>query len=248
MHPDYRLTPKKSKLVQCFLKHGSHYLAGVEAGYNEKDCQVIHNTIFQQIPVKLAIATTEAAEFETDEDDFYLTSGLTPQLARLAVECSTEDNMRQAALNAGFNPDYIDDLCNEALKNPTFLTAVRDHTSAQIKRISLSKDAVLSELMGIAFSNITDYLSDDWRLKDKGEIPKELLKAVSDVEVKENKFGETSKIKMHSKINALQMLGQYLNMFKEDKSTGPDEGNSKEVSDVELLHQVLSLVDRSKRG
>ncbi len=252
MYSEYRLTPKKSKLITAYMLSGDHYLAAKKAGYGEKAARDIHTTVFQEVAVRQAIQSAEDKEFdegEFDNDDYYINSGLTPQLALLALECSVEDNMRQAAINAGFNPLLIRDLCDEALRNPKFHEAIKMHTSAKIKRIGLSQDRLIGELMRIAFSNIGDFVKDDWDLKDKNNVDAESMFAVSEVKIQETKFGVNKTIKLHSKTTALTLLSEHLGIIKvKDTDIAMNEKDKEPISDTEILEKAKAFAEATMRN
>lgn len=234
------------------MDSGDHYRAAKKAGYGEKAALDIHTTVFQEVAVRQAIQAAEDKEYDEGEfnnDDYYINSGLTPQLALLAIECSVEDNMRQAAINAGFNPLLIKDLCDEALRNPKFHEAIQMHAIARVKRVGLTQDRVLGEVMRIAFSTMEDFVKDDWSLKAKDDVDSESMFAVSEVKIQETKFGTNKTIKLHSKTAALSLLSEHLGLTRvKDAGTGEHEKDKEPVSDTELLEKAKAFAQAAMRN
>ncbi|PMB27801.1 terminase small subunit [Fischerella thermalis] len=75
------------------------------------------------------------------------------------------------------------------------------------------EEMTINELEVVAFSNITDFvtLGHTVRLKPIKEIPPEKLIAIASIT---QKRGETT-IKLHDKVKALSLIGDYLGLFSE---------------------------------
>jgi phage terminase small subunit len=77
---------------------------------------------------------------------------------------------------------------------------------------------ILEELMRIAFFDIRDVLS--WTdtgvaFIDSTKIDENAARAISEIKETANNFGGSRSIKMHDKLKALELLGRYAGMFKE---------------------------------
>ena len=91
------------------------------------------------------------------------------------------------------------------------------------KRTEVTQDMVINELAAIAFSNATDFarVKDGFvRIDETDELDEKVKKAI--VGIKEGKNG--IEISMANKMQALELLGRHLGMFKDkleiSKSTG----------------------------
>jgi len=251
MYQDFRLSRKKTKMVAAYLEHGCEYEAAIAAGYTRKQASYAEDTLFQEIPVLQAISAANRAEFGTDDEEseeYYLNSGLTSMMARFALECSQEDNMLKAAHSAGYYEESARDACKEAIENPLFLEAVQLHTDAQIKRVSLTKDRVLSEIMKIAFFDIRKIFDEFGKLISPEEYDDDTAAVVSEYNVSEHKFGTNIKTKTHDKIKALIALGQHLDIFKDDRGKKPEDDDNRDISNVELMAKAAAFVQAATRG
>ena len=82
------------------------------------------------------------------------------------------------------------------------------------KKLSLTKEKILAELMRIGFSDIGD--AAEWTdsavlIKDSARLSKDVRAAIREVSIVGNKV----RLKMHSKIDALVRLGEHLGLFKQ---------------------------------
>ena len=73
-----------------------------------------------------------------------------------------------------------------------------------LERAGLTAERWAEELASIALSDITDYVNGDWSLKAASDIPKLHTRVIESVEDTAN----GKKIKLHSKLNALQKIGE----------------------------------------
>lgn len=88
----------------------------------------------------------------------------------------------------------------------------------KLAEIDVEASQVLRELKYIGFSDLSDYCV--WKnrgivLKRSDQLTYEQTKAIQSIQ--ETKTG--IKITLHSKLNALRMMGEYLNMFSSDDSS-----------------------------
>lgn len=94
------------------------------------------------------------------------------------------------------------------------------------ERLAVTAERVLEELAKIAFCDPADVMSWDGRritLKGSHEIPTELRAAIQEVSERAHaNGGRTLRVKMASKIQALDLLGKSLDLWKEAQGdTGP---------------------------
>ena len=148
------------------------------------------------------------------------------------------------------------------MKQPAVAAAIERAMRARARRTRISADAVLTELAAVAFADMGDYmvLGEDGALRfDFSALPEGATKAVAEVTQEEfnaRHAGETrtvrrTRFKLHSKLTALQRLGQHLGLFKPPLAPGetarPGEGNDAPVlSDLERAHRIIALLERAK--
>ena len=86
------------------------------------------------------------------------------------------------------------------------------------KRTEITADKVIKELGRVAFSNMKEYAEWDKNgvdLKPSSELTEAQAVVVEAVKETVSKEGGTLSIKLFNKLNALEMLSKYFNLFKE---------------------------------
>jgi phage terminase small subunit len=128
-------------------------------------------------------------------------------------------NGKQAAIRAGYSVKSAKVTASRMLTNAN----LRNELSKQIREIydnyKNDQEKVIRELAVVGFSRITDYmtiLKEGITIKDTNEIPEELIGAISEVTIADTKDGKRKSIKLHSKIEALKLLGNYHRLFDEN--------------------------------
>ena len=84
-------------------------------------------------------------------------------------------------------------------------------------RLDITPESVAAELAKIGFANADDFFEwGSWgvRLKDSAALPAEMMAAVSEASQSITKDGGSTRIKMHSKVSALDLLSRILGMQK----------------------------------
>lgn len=105
------------------------------------------------------------------------------------------------------------------LSTPTVRRLLNEAKIAQQERTQITADKILQELLLIARSDISKAFNKDGSLKPVHEIPEEVRRAISGVEVLENYVGgkggkiRTHKVKFWDKVAALGLLGKNLRLF-----------------------------------
>jgi len=145
-------------------------------------------------------------------------------------------NAKQAALSAGYAPKRAKEMGYENLTKPHLQAFIQQAKREVDDEDIMTATEVLKELSIIGRSNIRDFITiaegGGIQAKTFEEIPVEICKALESVSedraIKENNDGSSVtvfdkiKFKMHSKIQALDKLGQYSGLWK-DKDQRDDE-------------------------
>jgi len=163
---------------------------------------------------------------------------LTDKQERFIEEYLVDLDSKQACIRAGYSKRSASPQSQKLLSMPKIRSAITIAKKLRAHRTSLNTDAILRELAVVGFSRMSDFA--DWnengvRLKESGLIPPELLAAVS--EVKEGPHGLG--IKLHSKIEALKMLGNHLDIFS-GEHTAPGVEVNVNILNAENLKNSIS--------
>lgn len=102
------------------------------------------------------------------------------------------------------------------------------------KRELLSIDAalVLREVATIAFASMGEYFEQGWSLKDINSLTEHQRRAIEAVQIDEDECGRRIKIKLHSKNQALEMLGKNLKLFTERIEVSPTDGLAELIAEA----------------
>jgi len=158
---------------------------------------------------------------------------LTPKQQRFIEEYLIDLNATQAAIRAGYSEGTAQQIGFENLTKPLIATAVAEAQAERSKRVRVSQDDVLRELMRIGYSDAWNYEQDDHgRLSLVEGAPKDATRAVASVKHKTRtvptKDGDpivehTVEYRLWDKNTALTNLGRHLGMFLDrSELTGPD--------------------------
>lgn len=147
---------------------------------------------------------------------------MTPNQARFVEEYLLDLNATQAAIRAGYSAKTALQQGPRLLGNAGVKAAIQKALAARAKRVEVKADDVLRELLRIATTDISEAYDDEGNLKKLKDIPVDLRRAISGVEVDEiwdgygedrTQTGETKKLKLWDKTRALEMLGKHLKLL-----------------------------------
>jgi len=159
--------------------------------------------------------------------------GITKQQQRFADEYIIDLNGTLAAERAGYSKKTAPQQAVRLLRNVKVQEAIQKALKKRQQRTQITADMVLNEYAKIAFSNIQDYaewIANSVDFINSKQIERDKLAAVESVS--EGKDG--LKIKLHSKLNALDALARHLGIDK--TNTIPDD----DETDIDNLIDCLS--------
>ena len=137
---------------------------------------------------------------------------LTGKQERFCREYKIDFNATRAAVAAGYSKKTAHVIGPENLEKPIIKKRLSQLTGKTVKKLELTEEMVLKEMMLIAFQNTYEIQ----RKIDNGEdLTLAEQKAISGVSKSRNQFGETTTYKVSDKTKGLEMLGKYLAMFKD---------------------------------
>lgn len=125
-------------------------------------------------------------------------------------------NGAQAAIRAGYSPNGADRQAEFLLRIIEVKKAVEEKSAEIADRNQLKADDIINELKAIAFSKITEVVTwEDGKIsiKNSNAIPEAALCCISEISETPTKTGVKTKIKLHNKISALELLGKRLGLF-----------------------------------
>ena len=159
-----------------------------------------------------------------------LTGKLTPKQMQFVKEYMIDLNGAAAARRAGYSEKTAREQAARMLSNVRIQEAIERAFRERQARTEINADRVLQELAIIGFSDIKDYVDIDpdtgaIRAKDFESMRPGASRAIESVTedrtIHEDASGkgvimnDKRRIKLHSKVNALELLGRHLNLFKD---------------------------------
>lgn len=150
---------------------------------------------------------------------------LTPKQKLFCLEYLKDFNATQAAIRAGYGKKGAHTIGSNLLKKKEVADELARKARKITKKAELTVDSVIQELKSIAFSKISDFIvwdADNAYFKSMDDIETDKLGIISEINSSnvKTKDGDNvthnMKIKLHDKMRSLEMLGRYLNLFKEN--------------------------------
>lgn len=142
---------------------------------------------------------------------------------RFCREYVIDLNGTQAAIRAGYSENTANEQAGRLLVNVSIQERIAELKAEIGKRLDITADMVVQELAKIGFSNMNNYINNDFTFKSLDEITVDQSAAISSIEVsefsggKDNRASETKiKFRLHDKRAALVDLGKHIGIFEKD--------------------------------
>jgi phage terminase small subunit len=161
-------------------------------------------------------------------------------------EYLVDRNGTRAAIAAGYAPKSASVTSCRLLRNAKVQAAVSELTEERLERLEVTADAVLQELAKIAFANMGDYLAveaDGSIAVDISEITPVQAAGLADLRIDEyeanNSRFRRTRIKLASKIRALELLGKHLRLWSD---------RAQPTNNLNLAEEIRKARQRVLRG
>ncbi|MEX2595209.1 MAG: terminase small subunit [Anditalea sp.] len=115
-------------------------------------------------------------------------------------------NAAEAARLAGYSENTARQIGYENLTKPYIKKYIQSKTSEILEKVGVTQEMILSEIVKIAFTDVTEFFNNDWSLKQKNEIDQSKSGVIKSI--RKTKSGVS--IQMHDKIKALQILWDWV--------------------------------------
>lgn len=183
-------------------------------------------------------------------------SGLTGKQERFCVEYLIDGNGTRAAIEAGYSVASASAIAYDNLSKPEIKTFIDRRQREIVRKAEVTAVRVVQELALIAFANMRDYmivLPDGSRSLDLDAISRDEAAALAEVTYTESGNGDSlrrsTKFKLHSKLQALELLGKTLGMFISSKVEHTGAGGGPIATDsmphLELARRVAYLLSKT---
>ena len=184
---------------------------------------------------------------------------LTPKQERFCQEYIKDLNGKQAAIRAGYSKNCAESTASEILTYPNVKNRIAELTKPRTEEAGLTALRVLQEIQRISCCDIGQAFNEDGTLKALKDMPEDVRRAISAIEVDEITLGDekkpigyTRKIKFWDKNKAIEMAGRYHAMFtdvvKADVHIPPDFTAQELARIIAGENPVMVLEERRKNG
>ena len=159
-------------------------------------------------------------------------SKLTEKQKKFVDEYLIDLNATQAAMRAGYSEKTARSIGQRLLTNVDIQKYMQKEQKELQERTSIRQEDVLRELATIGFAKITDFVG----IYNGYVIPKDKIGAVASIEA--GKDGV--KIRLNSKLDALEKIGRHLGMFDSNRAQETAENNliEKIKDSVQLMEGI----------
>lgn len=148
---------------------------------------------------------------------------LTAKQRRFVREFLVDRNATQAAIRAGYSAKTAREQGHALRGKPEIQTLIREAEAQLAERTEITAERVIEEMARIAFSDVGDVFTDTGGLKRVEDMPSDIRRALSSVEVVTRKVQggdgdeveQVAKIRLWDKQQALVNLGKHLGLFKD---------------------------------
>lgn len=226
------LNEKEKLFVDLYCRYEDPY--GVQAAKEAENGRLSMQAFFLTRPEVLA-----AIKAKNGPEPIVVVRPLSVKEHKFLDDYLLTLNARVSADNLGM--DYSK--CKDYLKKPHFKHELEQRLKDLRHSSLINAEEVLEELALIAFSDITDYCSfkeGKVSIKDSDNVVN--TGALS--EISEGQYG--LKVKLHSKMSALESLGKYLGLFKERVELTGKDGEAIQIeSPLDSLTRTLDNLSKN---
>lgn len=138
------------------------------------------------------------------------------------VEYLIDKQAGKAAVRAGYSPRNAQQKGSQLLHVPEIAEAIRKGIEEQAQRAAVTADELIAELKKIAFANMQDFVDESNDPKLLHDMDRDQTAAIQEVGTETSEFKGTvtikRKIKLLSKLDAIEKLGRHIGLFEKDNS------------------------------
>ncbi len=188
---------------------------------------------------------------EDTSEGFRTANGLNPKQEAFVQNYLLTMNATEAAKLSGYSTKTAKAIGSSLLKNPNVAAAVNRERDRLADRYDVNLERVVRELARIAFSSMADFMkpgADGSPVLDFSALTADQSAVLQEVTVEDFKDGRSdqrqvrrTKFRKESKIAALELLGKYLGMFRDQVHHSHDHQHT-------ILGTILREIDEESRA
>lgn len=173
---------------------------------------------------------------------------------RFCEEYMIDLNGKQAAIRTGYSEDRAEVTASELLAREDVKLYLIELKRKAADKLEIKRDRVLKEYARIAFADIRKYYDEGGNLLSPDQLDDDAAAALAGIEVFEEfemakgtkkKIGNTKKIKLSNKLQALDSLAKHLGLFEEDNKQKTQDFDLSNLS-TEEKYQYYMLRQKAK--
>jgi phage terminase small subunit len=170
---------------------------------------------------------------------------LTPKQRRFCEEYPKDLNATQAAIRAGYSTKTARVIGCENLTKPYIQEKIQKTFEQITEENEITMDRIIQEICSIAFSDPLALFDGNGRLKDMGDLPKNVAQAISSFDVTQisrpdGGIEKTKKVRMCDKLKALEMLVRLKRQLEGEK---PQEGTQPQEDIAQIEERIRNMSD-----
>lgn len=134
-------------------------------------------------------------------------------------------NGSQACIRAGYSAKTANVQSVRLLANAKIKAWIVDYKKNNADKFPDDVKKVVDELKKLGYSNIQDYIGENFTVNDFKKLPREVAAAIASIETETVEYmGRTTtkvKFKLFDKTKSLELLGRHLGIFEKDNAQKP---------------------------
>jgi phage terminase small subunit len=176
---------------------------------------------------------------------------------KFVVEYLKDGNGTQAAIRAGYSPKGADVRAIQLLAIDRIAAKIEAGRNRILSRTEISVGRVLREFACLAFLDPAKLFNAQGELLPIREMPEDARRALAGIEIEElfeyergsrSQVGNLRKIRLTSKLGALETLAKHLGMLRERVEHTGKDGRPIEFSAVDWRNAMLEMMGETLGG
>lgn len=141
---------------------------------------------------------------------------LTPKQQRFVAEYLKTSNATQAAINAGFSPNFAGQYGSKLLNHPNIAAKIASRVESTLSASDVNPRRVIEELARLALGDSTAVLDENGNIRPVNELSEDVRRSISSIEVSDSPIGgRKTKVRTWDKVRALEILAKHLGLLVE---------------------------------
>lgn len=183
---------------------------------------------------------------------------MTAKMIKFCQEYCVDGHITKAAIRAGYSEDTAYSTGSENMKKPEIQKYIEELQADAVKAAKITREKIALTLANVAFVDVRKFYTPESKLKDVKKIDKETATALVGIDVDElwergeegmEQTGVTKKIKLASRLQAIDMLNKMGGFYAPEKVAQTDgAGNDVKPTFVIQEYRPESPIVENEEG